>query len=375
MRRNPAGSLGVTVEQQTSHRGAGVQPAYLCPLTGARLSLQGDQLVNSAGDQQYPIRAGIPQFLRFPSAEDTDTNAKLDRLNRVAREAGWRQGLEAVYGEDPDFISYVTDVARGRFIDLLPLQNRSDVLEIGPGLGQFTALLASRARSVCALEVVPGQAEFTAERCRQQGLTNVYVAAGGDDCRLPYGDQSFHLVVVNLVFEWCASRCPQERAVDVQRRMLNEIYRSLKPGGALYIATKNRFALRYIAGKRDEHCYGLRFGSALPRWLTHFLLKLQGHPRPFGTLYSHNALKKMLRNAGFKNIDSFWAAPEMRFPKQYVATDAASIRKARSNPQFIQGEMRTTRLLMPFIPARFVKYVTPGLAFLATKARNTSSKS
>jgi SAM-dependent methyltransferase len=164
-------------------------------------------------------------------------------------------------------------------------------------------------------------------------------------------------------------RCTDEGMIDVQRRLLSEICRVLKPGGSFYLATKNRFSLRNLIGKPDAHCYDVHFGSALPRWLSGFLVRLKGYPRPFGMLHSYAGLTAMLRDAGFDRIDSFWATPEMRNPTQYVPTDAASIREARRKPGFIQGENRSTRLLMPFIPASLVKYVTPGLAFLATKRR------
>jgi hypothetical protein len=57
----------------------------------------------------------------------------------------------------------------------------------------------------------------------------------------------------------------------------------------------------------------------------------------------------------------------MRFPKEYVPTDAASIRAARRRPGFVQGESRSTRLLMQWVPAPLVRHLTPGLAFLARK--------
>jgi SAM-dependent methyltransferase len=344
-------------------------PKYFCPRTHAPLHLEANFFRTVTGDVVYPIKAGIPQFLRFEPAEDELTSSKLEQLNRLARADGWQSALQAVNGGDIGAIRYVTDVSRASFIELLPLTQDSDVLEIGPSLGQFTVPLARRARSVCALEVVAGQAEFTAERCRQEGVSNVHIAAGGDDCRLPYANESFGLVVLNLVFEWCASRCSDESTSDVQRRLLDEISRVLKPGGALYLATKNRFALRYLIGKPDEHCYGIRFGSALPRWLARILVRWKGHPRPGGFLYSYASLETMVRDAGFEKIDSFWAAPEMRYPMCYVPTDAASIRSARRRNGFIQGEARSTRFLMPLIPAALVKHFTPGLAFLATKHR------
>lgn len=346
-----------------------VDMKYVCPQTHAPLRLGDGTLRDATGKFVYPIKGGIPQFLCFEPIEDDHMKGRLAQLNRLARGSGWQAALRAVYGDDPSFLRYVTDAGRASFVDLLPLTRDSEVLEIGPGLGQFTGILANRTRSVHGLEVVAEQAEFAAERCRQTGATNAHLAAGGDDCRLPYSHETFDVVVLNLVFEWCASRCPGEPEDSVQRRLLAEIYRVLRRGGSLYLATKNRFALRNILGKPDEHCHGMRFGSALPRGLVQCMLRLSGHARPLGRLYSYNALIAMLRDAGFGQIDSFWAAPEMRYPTHYVPIDATSVREACNKAGFIQGELRSTRIIMRMIPAALVKYFTPGLAFLASKRR------
>jgi len=316
-----------------------------------------------AGD---PAAGDIPNFLRFAPVEDAEGVAKLALLNERARAGDWRRALEATY-PDAGFVRYVTQLDRAAFLDLLPIDASSDVLEIGPGLGQFTGLIAERARSVHALEVVPGQAEFTLTRCRQQGLTNVEVAVGGDDCRLPYRDRVFDLIVLNLVFEWCGSRLETEPHEVAQTRLLSEMVRVLKPGGALYLATKNRYAIRLLRGGRDEHQFELRFGSALPRALSARLLRRRGHRRAMGMLYSHDRLAAMLRDAGLTNLRSYWAAPEMRVPTHYIATDAPSVRAARAKPGLVQASGRLTNWLTSLVPARWVRHVMPGLAFLAFK--------
>ena len=344
-----------------------VDPIYVCPQTRQPLQPDGGGLKVQETGHTYPVANGIPNFLRFAPVEDIETTAKLDRLNDLARAGNdWKKALEATY--DAQFIRYVTHVDRSSFLDLLTINKQSEVLEIGPGLGQFTALLAERGKSVHALEVVPGQAEFALTRCHQQGLSNVNVAVGGDDCRLPYRDQTFDLVVLNLVFEWCATRLENESHSSAQTRLLSEMARVLKPGGSLYLATKNRYALRLLVGGQDEHLFGIRFGSALPRGLAAWMLQRRGRPRSMGMLYSHNALQSMLRNAGFENTRSFWATPEMRYPTQYVATDAASVRAARVKGNLKQGGGRLVGLLMRFVPARWVRNLTPGLAFLALKS-------
>lgn len=358
----------MTEKQESMHQHATVVPRYICPRTGAVLRATGATLQADDGTT-YPVDGAIPQFLCFKAAEDEATLIQLQTLNRRAREAGWEAAIADVFGADPSMIRYITDSTRAGFIDLLPLTPQSRVLEIGPGLGQFTPLLARRAGCVCALEIVAGQAEFAAQRCAQQGMVNVHFAVGGDDCRLPYEPGTFDLVVLNLVFEWCAGRCTDEAAADVQGRLLGEISKVLKPGGSLYLTTKNRFALRYLVGKRDEHCHDIRFGSALPRWLAGFVMRRSGHARAQGLLHSHNALKAMLQQSGFDKVDSFWAAPEMRYPTHYVPTHTKAIREAWRQPGFVQGESRSSRLLMRFVPAGLVKHFTPGLTFIATKCR------
>jgi len=341
---------------------------YVCPATRVSLHPDGGLLKADRDVVAYPVRDGIPNFLRFGAAPEFDDADEFNRLNAAARTEGWRAALQQVYGaKAPGMVRYVTETGRTSFIELLGLRADDDVLEIGPGLGQVTTVLARRVRSLCALEVVPGQAEYVSHRCMQEGLSNVRVAVGGDDCRLPYADGSFDAVVLNLVFEWCASRCADEDPVAVQRRLLDEMARVLRPGGTLYLATKNRYALKYLIGKHDEHMHHLRFGSALPRWLSRLALRRKGLPRAPGLLHSYGALANMLRDAGFDSLRSYWAVPEVRYPTEYVPTDAESVHQARRREGFVQSEGRSTRLLMRWVPAAWVRQVAPGLAFLARK--------
>lgn len=326
----------------------------------------GEAAARTTADAPSTAGDSLPCYLRFPPAEDAATRQRLSRMVALAR-AGtpWQEALAATH--DPGMVRYVTDPLRSAFLDLLPLRADSEILEIGPGMGQFTALMAQRVRRVDALEVVPEQAEFVALRSRQDGAGNIRVAIGGDDCRLPYRDASFDGIVLNLVFEWCGSRLDSEPHEVAQARLLQEMVRVLKPGGFLYLTTKNRYALRILLGGADEHMHEMSFGSALPRRLGAWLLKRRGHPRSSGWLYSHDALLAKLRGAGLGQVKSYWTVPEMRFPTHYVPTDAESVRRARSEPGFRQAEGRKASLVMRLVPAAWVRHFMPGLAFLAIK--------
>ena len=314
---------------------------------------------------QAPTYEGIPVFLRLHTidrelAEFPDEK----RAVELAQALGWRKALEAVYGEG--MVAYSSDPARSRFLDLLPLTRDMVVLEIGVGFGQHTAALASRVKHLDTLELRLLNSLFTKLRCEQSGATNVTFVCGGDDCSLPFCDGSYDAVVLNLVLEWCGSANPSVPAFASQQKLLAEISRVLKPNGVLQLSTKNRFSYRLLVGGRDEHAYELPFGSALPRWMLKLILRLKGKTRSLGYLHSYRALANLLRRAGLSPEASYWAVPEMRFAEQYVPNDAQSIRQARRT-LVKQSSTRTTEVLMRATPAPLVRYVTPGLFFIARK--------
>jgi SAM-dependent methyltransferase len=293
--------------------------------------------------------------------------AELNRPSQVvsaielAKKIGWRGALEAVYA--PDQLAYMTDPKRLKFLDLLPLSKHDTVaLEIGCGLGQHTTEIANRVKRLDVLEVRLGNVLFTKLRCEQNAQKNVKFACGGDDCRIPYPDNSYNVVILNLVLEWCASGSAELSPQEGQQRLLSEIYRVLKPGGVVQINTKNRFSYRLIAGGRDEHCHNMRFGSALPRGLLRRLLPTTAP----GHLHSYGGLRRLLLSAGLSPVSSYWALPEMRFAEHFIETDVSSIRTARRYLSQ-QGETRLSNLLLKMTPAWLVRYVTPGLFFIARK--------
>lgn len=77
-----------------------------------------------------------------------------------------------------------------RMTELLELQGREKVLEIGAGSGYQTAILASLARSVFSIERIPELAEKARTRMQQLGLTNTTIKTAdgtiGWDAYAPY---------------------------------------------------------------------------------------------------------------------------------------------------------------------------------------------
>lgn len=313
---------------------------------------------------------GIPVSLRF-SDIDTELASYPTEKQAVdlAKIKGWKEALDTIYGQG--MVSYSSDEVRTKFLELLPLNKGSTALEIGIGFGQHTAAIATSVKHLDTLEVRLLNAAFTKMRCQQLGISNVSFFCGGDDCTLPFSDNSYDVVILNLVLEWCGNNNISLPARKSQLRLLSEINRVLKPSGYLQISTKNRYAYRLLLGGRDEHCHQIRFGSALPRWLLRVLLTLFKKGPPPGYLQSYLSLKRLLKTVGFTAIRSFWAVPEMRFAEHFIPSDPISIRAARPNlPR--QGETRATELLMRATPAFAVRHFAPGLFFIAQKLENTS---
>jgi SAM-dependent methyltransferase len=319
-----------------------------------------------------PYRFPAPRFENgiFVSVDsthhaDADDQEQLNTLNSIAKLKGWRSGVSAAY--NATLLNYVDNPERLIFLSLLPLHARDTLLEIGPGMGQISIPLSRQVATVDALEVVRGQAEFCAVRSQQEEAANIRITAGGDNCELPYGDAAFNGVILNLVLEWCGWRAAGPHA-DMHRKLLSEVARVLKPGGFFYLATKNRFSLRLLTGGRDEHMFRMRFGSALPRWLTRALL---GAKRPPGHLHSYGELRALLSNAGFERIESYWATPEMRWPTHMLRFEAGDF--SRERRKVPQGETRATRAIASLLPAFMIKHVAPGLTFLARKRAAAST--
>jgi protein-L-isoaspartate(D-aspartate) O-methyltransferase len=139
-------------------------------------------LENQRREMIAEIEAGIAATRRLTGRERLDDRV-LEALSRVHREEfvpperradAFRDGaLPVGYGQtisQPYMVALMTD--------LLELDERSRVLEIGTGTGYQAAILSCLARRVYSIERIPELARSARDRLRKLGYRNVEVRCG-----------------------------------------------------------------------------------------------------------------------------------------------------------------------------------------------------
>lgn len=155
-----------------------------------------------------------------------------------------------------------------------------DVLDLGAGSGILSAYLRPRVRSIVA-----------ADREPEIFIPDDIEVVGTPGTSLPFEDARFDVVVFNHVIEHIGPRRDQAR-------MLAEIHRVLRPGGLVYLAVPNRFAVL-------EPHYRLPFLSWLPGPLANVWVRAAGkHDWYDCNPYTYGELIRAMEAAGFKTRDA-----------------------------------------------------------------------
>jgi len=72
----------------------------------------------------------------------------------------------------------LSPVLEGRMLQALNIQPNEEVLELGTGAGYFTALLATLAKRVLSVELIPELSQLAQQNLDELGISNVNLAVG-----------------------------------------------------------------------------------------------------------------------------------------------------------------------------------------------------
>ncbi|OGG80381.1 hypothetical protein A3A39_04320 [Candidatus Kaiserbacteria bacterium RIFCSPLOWO2_01_FULL_54_13] len=171
------------------------------------------------------------------------------------------------------------------------------ILDIGCGNGTFVAAFARAGARATGLEVNPTLAEIARETFKDEGVqaeVRLY-----DGMTFPFPDNSFDYTFSVSVLEH----------VSDPRKLLEETYRVLKPGGKFYLAFPNRW-------RPLETHTGILFLSYLPRNVARFLLRGAWRRNSVDELNLHFlsfwTLKRCLRGIPLSIVPEYGAKTSLR---------------------------------------------------------------
>ncbi|MDO8589706.1 MAG: class I SAM-dependent methyltransferase [bacterium] len=238
---------------------------------------------------------------------------ELERAVEVIEKEGWDE-FRSRFSNKFDQ-TFEENRADWRFV--IPLAEDFRVLDVGAGMGRISIPLARVASSVVALDGSYLRMKFLKLRAEKEGLKNIEVYVG-DILDKPFGKESFDLIVMNGLLEWVGATERFHDPREAQIASLKIAKDLLKKGGHLYIGIENRFALAYLRGR--DHS-GLYFTSYMPRFVANIYMKLR-RGRSYDTYtYTKSGYEKLLREAGFNNIEFYLTYPGYNLPRMMIPYD------------------------------------------------------
>ncbi|MBN2119688.1 MAG: methyltransferase domain-containing protein [Candidatus Omnitrophica bacterium] len=318
--------------------------------------------------EEYPILEEIPVFLkekpRFLSG-DSSFNKVLSELVELSKKKGYAQALIEVQIRRLGLLDYLTDLSRVDFKYLLPITKDSQILDIGAGHGLISLNLAKTVKSVYALEKVSANCQFMHIRAKEDGVDNLSVAQGGGGCLLPYKDNMFDIVILNGVFEWLGFEASFPDVKNIQRKLLDEVYRVLKDKGVFYITTRNKYSFELNISK-NYHNNGMPGLLLFPDKLINSVSKLKGKEYLSGLLGVSQYID-FFKEANFSVDKVRVPLPDSRYPEE-IFDYYRSRCKSRKRSQSFHAS-RLYRCSLTFLPFSIKKNLCISHMFILRKKR------
>jgi len=288
---------------------------FECPACHSGLQETAAEFACVGCQKKYPINEGIPVFI---SAQPYYGEIERERMRLLLQDAKARGYKAAVrdFLNDEFVYTYVADEHRAKWMELLPLDRNSKVLDVGCGWGTNTIPISRTVQRAVAIDATYERVKFVDIRAVQTDAHNV-VPAVASAIELPFSSDQFDVVAFNGVLEWLGASDFTIDPQQCQMKALNQAFRVLKPGGKVYVGIENRYSLRYFLGDPDDHSF-IRFTSLMPRVLANWYCKLRTGSRYFTYTHSLSIYQRMLADAGFHDVKPYYPWPTYRNPEEIV---------------------------------------------------------
>ncbi|MGB6483325.1 MAG: methyltransferase domain-containing protein [Candidatus Acidiferrales bacterium] len=291
-----------------------VRISYLCPYCGGELSTLADSFQCQVCQKTFPVRNGIPQFVRDPNYYFGEVSQpRMNQLLLESKEEGWLAPFERMvrdmkYGIDHR--RYVLSERRAGWWPLLAFRPGMRVLDYGCGWGPISFFYARHHSMVTAYDLCHERLQFLQMRATSEGISNIALVQGGDAPLLPFPDSSFDLVFLIGVLEWIPTSF-DDPPLGIQRHYLREISRVLSPSGQLVVGIENRYSWYYFKGQPEDHTH-MRFISLMPRPLANAYSRMRTGKPLRNLTHSYWGVQRLLRTSSFQSTKIFLPISDYR---------------------------------------------------------------
>jgi hypothetical protein len=253
---------------------------------------------------------------------DKEENKKfIEGLNRTSP-------LEAVREFIPHQENQIFSEKREAALELLEIDSDSICIDYGCMWGVLSVGMAKRGGIVIAIDQTEESLLFLNSRKKHENFESLFIVQ--DDIRKVDLKGLANVAVINGVLEWVPEfgdvelkkffgkkmnrDYPISNPRDIQLEFLRKVHDNLKDKGQLLVSIENRFDYTQFIGKKDPHV-DLFFTSFLPRFLANGISKLF-LKRPYRNyIYSFKGLKRLILEAGFKEVDLYMVFPHYHMPE------------------------------------------------------------
>ncbi len=343
---------------------------YICLHCSSVLQEKENKLYCSHCNHWWDVKDGVPCFVKDAPYWGELPQDEMRAVLKRAQEGHWKGALEMIPEEKREaIILYSSDETRGWWRYLLPLLDTGTVLDIGAGWGAITFSLAKTGYDVVAVDSVIERTAFIKTRVDQDRVDNIQTACASA-LALPFPEHSFDVIILNGVLEWLGLSDTSRSPDKVQKKALINIYNLLKPGGILYLAIENRISAIYFLGFKDPHS-GLRFTTLMPRIIANVYARVKKKTKYRTYIYSKFGYQKMLKGAGFKEIQFFLPLPSYRNFEMIVPMGDRKVARYGATHVWSMKRLRFLRIAVPFLKLLpvgfFMDFFGPDYSIIARK--------
>ena len=204
----------------------------------------------------------------------------------------------------------------------LPIANNDIILDIGCGPGSLSIQIAKICNKVYAVDATLNRLRFLEIRKENEALKNI-TPIHASALSMPFKGPCFNYILMNGVFEYMGEWGKGKNPAEIQKNTLDTAYDLLKDKGYLFIAIENRYGFDFFYKERDHS--KLYLTSLLPRFIANLVTMIFNKKKYRTYTYSFSGYNKMLKEAGFKRIDFYYAWPDYRDPKYIFAQEDRNI--------------------------------------------------